>query len=396
MAQEQDANALSIEFQNEKLSRVIRQLSEQTGINFAYDASDEAFNEAVSYQCSQLPLVEALEDILSESGQTFKQLGNQIVIYRPAGKASGSAAEENTRIVYIPVPTDTSTPDTLIKYVINTVVELDTIFTTDTLYRVDTLRIVDTVFMASSALENSEFAADTTEEKNSRKKGWAASINYAALLSDYSLVDDKENYSFRNFSLGADLIRTQKRFKYSLGFRYTQFNDRYMQQDIKVSGGFYQPDTVDIYYTVSQSDTSWFYVMDSAWIPSESYHSTYEITNRLAYLELNLTAAYDFYQGRSTSFYGRLGVQIGYLIYKEGVARFEEAKPEGVNFSELKFNNNVLSGMAGLGMRNKINDKLDLNAECYYLHYFTEPLKDRGGQPQLKALGIKLGLQYYF
>ncbi len=256
--------------------------------------------------------------------------------------------------------------------------------------------MVDTVFVQKETQEMTLVSPDTTEKKNSRERGWAAEVSYAALLSDFTMVYDKSNYSFRNFSIGADVIKTAKRFQYSLGLRYTQFNDRYMQQDVKTTGGYYEPDTVDVYYTVSQTDTSWFYVMDSTWLPLESYNSTYEITNRLAYFELSAAFSYDFYRGKSTSLYAKVGGQLGLLVYNEGVARLENGDPNGVNFKDIKFETAAYSMLFGLGIRNKINEKLDLNAECYYLNYFNKVSNQVPNNNNIRALGIKLGLRYYF
>lgn len=398
-AQPVNTNYYSISVTNEKLSVVIRRLSDQTGLSFSYDARDAAFEQAITYQATHKPVQEILDDILLETNQTFKQLDKQIVIYQ--------IGTSYARITNIPLPESTvvvlpaqltekrneAPPYTM---VVDTLIRIDTIFHTDTIVRIDTIRIMDTVVIIQEDTLTVRPVIDTSRVKNSRIKGWAGEISFASLLTDFSLVEEKQAYSFRNFSMGLELVRVARRLNYTLGLRYTQFNDRFMKQEIQTSGGFFLKDTVDQYYTVSQTDTSWFYVTDSSWVPLETSVHAYEITNKLGYVEVNAAIAYDFYSRKNTSLFIKLGGQMGFLSYREGLSLLKNGDPSGTRFGDLKFVSTTYALQLGIGLRSKLTEKLDVHGECYYLQYFNNVLLDHPLNNSINALGIKLGLRYYF
>ena len=49
--------------------------------------------------------------------------------------------------------------------------------------------------------------------------------------------------------------------------------------------------SIDEYYTVSNTDTTWYYVTDSTYKPIDNHEYSYNINNRIGYLEFVVSAS---------------------------------------------------------------------------------------------------------
>ena len=389
----------SIIFQNEKLSSVLLKLSESGDLNFSYDANDPVYNKRISYSSKGESTQQILDNILSDIGLTHKMIGKQTVIYH---------SEDDQLIppiITIPVIQSENSQNNII--VVNenpvnvTEFRIDTIYIQDTIFRIDTIRITDTVFIEKEKPEKEkppkikEIPVDFFQMETDRDKGWAMDFFVAPVLSDFSLVKDDVSFTLRNFSLGIDAVKLLNRWNISIGLHFSHFGQRFSQQYSKTTGGVFQTDTVDVYYTVVDIDTSWYYVTDSSWIPLESRDYNYEKTNTIGYLGLNASVAYDFYKSSKLRIYGKLGGQIGWSVYKNGIAIPDEEHAEGINFSDLHFNT-AYSVSLGAGLKYKITKDLDFNTELYYSRYFNQIVKEFDYDNNLNVIGLKIGLLYYF
>ena len=387
----------SIVFQNEKLSDVLLKLAETGNMNFSYDANDPVYNKRISYSSKGESTQQILNNVLSEAGLTHKLIGKQTVIYHsvddqiiPTEEALWELEESNNKIIV-----KSEIPVGITEY------EIDTIYIQDTIFRIDTIRITDTVFIEKEKPEKQnspkikEIPVDFFQMETDRDNGWAMDFYAAPLLSDFSLVKDDVSFTLRNFSLGIDAIKLLNRWNFSIGLHFSHFGHRFSQQYTKTTGGVYQTDTIDIYYTVVDIDTSWYYVTDSSWIPLESRDYHYEKTNTIGYLGLNASVAYDFYKSLKLRIYGKLGGQIGWSVYKNGIAIPDEEHAEGINFSDLHFNT-AYSASLGAGLKYKITDDLDFNTELYYSRYLNQLVKEFEFDNRLNVIGLKIGIVYYF
>ena len=387
----------SITFQNEKLSSVLLKLSETGNLNFSYDANDPVYNKRISYTSKGESTEQILDNILFNIGLTHKLIGKQTVIYH---------SKDDKIILGAEVLEDPQEKETEIIVVDEnhtgmTGYELDTIYIQDTILRIDTIRITDTVFIEKEKPEKQtqpkikEIPVDFFQTETDRDKGWAMDFFVAPVLSDFSLVKNDVSFTLRNFSLGIDAIKLVNRWNFSIGLHFTHFGHRFSQQYSKTTGGVYQTDTVDVYYTVIDIDTSWYYVTDSSWIPLESTDYNYEKTNTIGYLGLNASATYDFYKSSKLRIYGKLGGQIGWAVYKNGIAIPDEEHAEGINFSDLQFNTAYAASL-GAGLKYKISKDLDFNIELYYSRYFNQLVKEYEYENKLNVIGLKIGMVYYF
>jgi len=390
---EEQKNAL-FEFQNEKLSAVLTKLSETEKLNFTYDANDSVFEKRINYSSDGESVQIILDNILSNSGIKHKQIGNQIVLYRDADVAQVVKEEPNNPPL---TPAELNEePVVQVNY------KIDTIVLYDTLLRIDTIRETDTVYLEKekpkkiSQSKIKDIPVDFFQPGNQRDNGWALGVFAAPLLSDFSLVSGESSFSLRSFSIGVDAIKLLNRWKFTFGARLTHFNQKFNQHYIEMEGGFYSTDTIDTYYTVIESDTSWYFVTDSSWIPFESREYNYKQSNSLGYLEFNLSASYDLFQNQKIRFYIKAGGQLDLLIYHNGIAVPDKNHTEGINFSELQFNTINYSVLAGLGIKYKIAANMDLNSELYYSRYLNSLVKDFPVKSQINAIGLKVGLVFYF
>ena len=384
----------SLNFQNEKLSYVLEKISEVKSLNFSYDANDPVYNTTINYASEDEDADALLIGVLSKTGLKHKKIGNQIVLFHPEERE----IPEQTEVIMMPdeeAPSIDETAEVIAFY------EIDTIYIQDTIYKFDTIRVSDTVFIEKEKPEKQtpskikDLPVDFFQKETNRDKGWAGGVFVAPLLSDFSMVKNNVSFTLRSFSLGIDAVKLLNRWNFSFGLRLSHFSQQFTQQYSVSTGGNYQTDTIDIYYTVVETDTSWYYVTDSSWIPLDSKEYNYERSNAVGYLELNAAASYDLYKTANLRIYGKIGGQFGWMIYKDGIVIPDEAHAEGVPFSDLQFNT-TYGLSAGLGLKSRMTDRMDFNAELYYVRYFNQLVKEYEFDNKLNAVGLKVGLIYYF
>ncbi len=397
-AQSGTQSGAPLSFQDEKLSAVLQKISETNTLNFSYDANDPVFDQPVNYVSEGESVDEMLRNILSTAGLQHKQIGNQTVIFHAAQKAVVPVPE--TIIPENKPPPEAvemnDNPVQLPEYI------LDTVFLHDTILRIDTLRVTDTIFIEKEKPQKQtpskikELPVDYFQMETNRDKGWAMGVFAAPVLDDFSLVKGQKSFSLRSFSLGVDVLRLLKRWNISFGIRLTQFNQRFTQQYSSSEGGVYATDTVDAYYTVIDFDTAWYYVTDSSWVPLEVREYDYQRTNTLGYLDLNVSASFDLYQSAKTRIYLKAGGQLDLLIYDNGLAILGDDQKKATDFDDMNFNKINYSVSAGFGLKYRIADQVDFNTEFYYMRYFNEVVTDFPESTRINAMGLKLGLVFYF
>ncbi len=397
----QSTNNGNIDFKinNEKLSSALHRLANETDMNFSYDAGDSLFNMKFNYSAFDKPPLVILDELLSNTNHTYKQVGNQIVIYKDkSGNDSSQQVEENSN--------DTHTSVTLIPLQNNIPDEpiIDTIYIQDTIVKMitDTIRITDTLFVEKekpakpATTKIKDIPVDYFNPMASRENGWSAGVFFAPIASDFSLASQSNTWSISNYSFGVEVSKIFNKLNISGGLKLTHFGEKFNNTYNVTDGGYFVTDTVDEYYTVSQTDTVWYYITDSTWKPVDSHEYSYNINNRIGYLEFTLSLSYDFYSSRKLRLYVEAGAQAGVLIYSTGLAIPDANEPSGIDFADLNFNSPSYSMLAGVGIKYRINEYLDFNSELYYFQNFNEVVIDYPLDKKISGAGLKLGLIYYF
>ena len=387
---------IDLKVESEEFSSVLNRLSTISGLNFTYDASDSLFSSIVSCHYVATPPLAVLGDLLSNTTHTFKQVGNQIVIYKDKSKSRFLPEEKKIEVVAV----DNTAIIIPFQDEAFLIPLSDTVFIQDTIIKIqtDTIRIIDTVFvereLAIDTLTKSSLKSFNANEV--REDGWSATAFFAPVLSGFSLANTDRAFDVRNFSMGVEVSRIKDKWNFIGGLKLTHFAEKFNHSYSITEGGFFVTDTVDQYYTIVQSDTSWFYVTDSTWKPANYNEYNYNINNRLGYLELAALVSYNFYSSGKINIYGKAGIQMSVLIYKSGLAIPNESKPSGVDFADLSFKSPAFSFLVGAGIKYRINEHIDFNPELYYFRGFNQAVNDYPIEKRISGLGIKIGVTYYF
>lgn len=400
-AQEPQAATIgSFSVTGEPLSTVIDKLSKVSQLNFTYDASNAVMDAPVTYRSENKTPLEILSDLLVNTHCAYKQIGNQIVIYRV------NNSDEDDIPVEVAVATNIETytneaPYTNALTFESVILKLDTIFMKDTVFRIDTVRVIDTVFVAR--IHTNEgikklpvLPVDYFQDSDFRKPGWAIGLAVTSLASDFSMSTIHQGWSLRNYAVSADVVRTQKRWAFSLGIQFSQFAQKFDHHYDISSGGYYLQDTLDAYYTVIETDTSWYYITESTWLPLNSESFNFDRVNRIGYFSVTGNIAYVFFNRPAFSMHVTAGASMNILVYSHGVMIDPDTKPQGVNFGDLTFSSPVFGVSAGFGTQHRLGEKLDLLVDAYYLQYMDDPIQDNNYFNPLSAVGLKVGLRYYF
>ncbi len=390
-AQTNNLGNIDFKVENEKFSSALNRLSIISGLNFTYDASDSLFSTIISYEAIDKPILTILDDLLLNTTHTFKQIGNQFVIYRKKEIEVESNEEDATEDIPVVIATQDIIPARII---------FDTIVVYDTLIEIvtDTIRITDTVFVEKEPIIDTlnKNTLNIFSPDSIRENGWSATVFFAPVISGFSLADPDKVFDVRNFSLGVEASKIIGKWNIIGGLKLTHFAEKFNQSYNTVEGGFFVTDTVDQYYTIVETDTSWFYVTDSIWEAANYSEYNYSVNNRLGYLELSGLVSYDFYSYNNFKFYAKAGLQMSVPIYKSGIAIPDENKPTGVDFANLSFKSPTFSFLIAGGMKYRINNRFDFNPELYYFSGFNQVVNNYPLDKKISGLGIKMGLTYYF
>lgn len=393
-AQTQSMAKMDFSVTDQKISSVLIMFTNRTGIKFSYNADDPVFDEIISYTAKNRSPLIILDELLVNIDRNYKMVGNQVVIFGADVEMEEEQPKEVKEQVVPPV--------IITKY--KNIPVYDTVFITDTLLKIktDTIYIVDTVVVEKEQPKEipvnkiKDIPVDSLNKSDSRENGWSGEVFVAPIISDFSLARDDNSFTARSFSLGMEVSKLYDNWNFKGGFKLTQFGEKFDHSYSVTDGGFFVTDTIDEYYTVINTDTSYFYVTDSTWKPVSTHDYNFAINNRIGLLELTLSASYDFYTTSNIRIYGRVGAQVGFLIYKNGIAIPQSSQSEGVNFADLSFATQSISALAGVGMKYRISKEFDLNTEVYYLRYFNDIVKDYPSSTKINGVGIKVGLIYYF
>ncbi|NOY50875.1 MAG: hypothetical protein GXO88_09990 [Chlorobi bacterium] len=392
--------------ENQTLSATLYKLSSKCGYNISYDAGNELLDEKISIRLEDKYPEEIYKEILSDTKLSFKKVGNLIVVYQLPASPENNPLPEQITSGQLTLRDTVPDAETIFKLPLT-----DTLFIRDTIYRLktdtillvetDTVTIIDTVFLKKKKQKKPKKTKQKTSDLISthipRQNGWSAEIFMAPVASSFSLSRENSPLTVRSFAIGADFSKILDRINISATVKLSHFAEKFNNTYLVTEGGFFRTDTIDEYYTVSDIDTTWYYVTDSTWLPVDDKQYSYNVNNRVGFIDISVKATYDFYVSKKTRIFAGLGLQTGILIYKSGLAVPDgENQPEGVDFAGLNFNNTVFSGLVNLGMKYQLSKTMDFKSEFYYFQGFNDVVSSYPVNNKLKGLGLKLGLAYYF
>lgn len=394
---------ISISAVNEPISRVLDRLSRNTGITFSYNPDHIDASHLVSLNLQEIPLSAVLATLLPPDKFGFRFSGNQVVIFRKAGPIQN----ENTEIRPLPETAVNKPPKVLTDTVFITQTQTirDTLALTDTIVKFDTVYIMRTVTRDNPITGKDIFSNLTNlPEEQTKELKFEAGLSLAWLgakpvfdaAPDYSSKLEEYNnaYSGSLFSgtASAELRMSYARFSFNTGISYTTLNGK-LNYGYEVStGGYYLKDTLDAYYTLINSDTSWYYVLDSAYLPVDLEAFRYKTNISLHYFEIPISLQYNHPFGKML-IYGQAGLIGGINTGSEGLLILPE-KDGVVEMAEVEFKPVVLSYMFGAGLLIPVYGKITFDAGFMYRQHFNSVLSGFPIELRISAFGLKAGLVY--
>ena len=297
-----DTSVVTIKKEKTSIPLVLEEITKQTNIRFFY-SSDFFAKEEFSVDFVNASVVSVLNELFGDKlSYDFK--GEAVVVYRDKTQLSVmNKAEEDKRGGVLIDSLDITNVNKSIVPEADYQVRYDTVLVHDTVTIRDTITNIDTVYIRpvvkNPYRRKRVFRNTRLGDAKSRKIRFEPYYEQYFLLPNYSgkeeltdLYEESEKGLCFNFKIGADvgykfdniLLTT------GLGYRNVVENFKYSYHSPEIS--YYQQDTLDTYYTLQGTDTTWYYVMDSTYITQAGRTKEYDLKNRYHFIEIPAVISY--------------------------------------------------------------------------------------------------------
>lgn len=418
IAQDLNRSTYDFEVKNKPLYEVLDKLSHLASINFTYNSNESAFGQRITYIARKKTAGVILDDIMKLSGQKYKKIGNQWVIF--ANEENKEAPPEVVELpkTQIALPPLDNQAQTSVQNVILPVSKPDTIILRDTLILKeslilrDTLVIRDTITVIKEIRHNRKpgfrnFPRDFFQFDPNRSDGLFLGLSYGQYFGGVQntsnagyeellqLNKQSESLSFRNFSVSGELGYNYKKLAVSLGVGLKGFSNRFNYNQSITSGGYYRQDTVSWYYNIVEMDTTWFAVTDSSYLPFEKVEANYNQLNRVGFLDFQLGIAYTWFAYANVRLYVKGGLGYSMMIYHDGILIRNTKDFPGLKYSDVNLNKHYMTYQFGTGINYMAGNKFDIFAEVGYQGYTKSIIADYPIEKKLYSVGIRAGLIFF-
>ncbi|MEI8048563.1 MAG: STN domain-containing protein [Bacteroidota bacterium] len=409
---------ISLTFTSTPLAAVLRTISGKTGVKFSYNPELIQPGRIISLGFTNLPLRDVLKQLLNDPTISFHEMGNQIVLYR--GDSPQKVPDPNQ--VLIPgkpkiIPATRKNPDTVYVFQVDTLLisQTDTILRNIIVTQYDTVRIADTVFIDKTAGKETgkiqEPQIDDTlngNNKYKKNKGFYTGLYFEILpgsttikstsvdAGDYlSAMEQACNGNVTNNSYG--LVAGYDFWKMGIrtGIGSTRLGEKFAYSYTLETGGFFETDTIEKYYTLTGIDTSWTYITDSAWIPKDSKKYAYQYTNSYTYIDVPFSVKLQFWQNKSTSIYALGGVNVSFLVSVNAL-HIDPNDYVVIQTQKEDLNPVLFSWHAGVGSAIKISKHMVMAAEVVYRRQTNGQYKDLPVDKRYDLIGVKIASYFKF
>jgi hypothetical protein len=415
---------VTLQVSNVTVSSVIEKISSQTGTRFSYDPSQVNASRKVTLNVSNQSVGSVLRQVFPSRELNFREVGNQVVIYKPNLPQSESppslrnlttqeiSSEKNEQMTsgekVLPVP-DTFYIRVKDTFLIHTT---DTLIIYNTIVRVDTLHKTDTVFIEKSRAQKSTLPENPRFDRNSMRNrlyrqhnGWYFGISYEQIFSSPELKESNNQYALLlskmkeantltplnyslNFMMGYDFPVLGVRS----GLGFCRLGETFEYSFSQQVGGFYKTDTVETYYTISGIDTSWYYVTDSSWVNIDYKRYDFKNPNAYRYLELPLTLRFRAVRNERFELYALAGVIAGINIGKKALVILDSPEYPVGWLPASMISSFVFSWQSGLGCSFSLGGGVEVFAEVLYRKQMTDLYKDYPIEKKFESLNAKTGI----
>ncbi|MBZ0242996.1 MAG: hypothetical protein K8F24_07270, partial [Bacteroidales bacterium] len=132
-AQQVNSQLLQLKVEQQSLGEILDQLFVNHQIKVAFNASDPAFDQVVSFDLKASSAEQLLESLLNQRGYRFKKIGDQFIVFKSGDPEPREIKPQTDIAENLPKTVN----DTI--FINKNVLRLDTIVRMDTIFRVDTV-----------------------------------------------------------------------------------------------------------------------------------------------------------------------------------------------------------------------------------------------------------------
>ena len=401
------------------LENALRTIGTKNDIKFSYNPELIKPGRRITMKFSNMPLRDVLKQLLNDPSLSFHEIGNQIVIYRGDPTLLPLEPDQELIVGKPQIVPSKKTPDTVYYYRLDTLIinRIDTVFRSISITRFDTIRITDTVFVEKNKpAQKAGKDVKPNFEKNSVKhkkflenNGFYTAMYFEMLAGSASFKSttaDAENYpelmkkansgNLAKFSAGLIAGYDYNRLGIRTGVGFTRLGEKFEYAYNIETGGFFKNDTVETYYTITGTDTSFFYITKPVWIPKDSKSYKYQNPNTYKYIDIPLLLKFRFWQNESAEIYALGGMNTSILVAVDAL-RVDVENDENVLWSSKTDLNPVMfSWQAGIGSAIKFTERSGLIAEAVYRKQVNSQYKDLPVDKRYSLIGLKVAAYLKF
>lgn len=371
------------------VAEALENLSRKVGLTFSYNPDQVLSKRIVNIDFKNRMLLEILDGILGPSQFRFQLTGKQVIIFKNKNSqpfnitAEDSDYKLNLHADTVFIPISSTVHDTLI--VKDTIKKVDTIKVEIVKPQVNTSDLQDQSLLNDRILFNLGFSVSYMLPK----AHYRSDEEFMTKLDEY-----KKHYSemIPSRSYGIEVSATRNKMTLASGVSFTSFAIKLNYDYLISNGGYYRKDTLDPYYTITGTDTTWFYLVDSTYIPIDNIAYNYSVNNHVRHLEIPITLSYNMeYKGMSLFVKG--GLIPGFYIGADGrVINIEEQGT--IPARKIEHRRMVLSYILGAGIRFPLDNKLTLLTSMFYRSHINTIHSGFPINMRYSAFGINAILVY--
>ena len=400
-AKSQSFNPLiSFSVESCSLDKALEKLFAEYELNVAFSKAEMSKIRIESYSCSYKSVEEVLTDLLKGTSYGFKKVGKQYVI------------RKNQLLVNEPDATVTPSAEPVVEVVkpkTDTIVDKSS----EVIRIIDTVQVIRTV-MRHDTVEKLKVLHDTVRTvvhegltipwPKFKDNGWFIGASMAASPTNFKYENafpEIENGMMNvapipSYCVGLDGGYKQNRLSVGMNLSYRSVRYRFLLEKTDFFGDYYVNDTLDTYYVVHETDTTYHYLLDSTYVPLTTTNYAYRDINQLDYLSVGLFATFDFIKLEHFRGFFKAGVSADFLVNYAGSLNATEL-PYHAPIAKEQVNPIRFSFFGGIGAAFKVANRIELVPEMSYR--VTGGSLYRADFPfnmKLRMMDFRLVLTYYF
>lgn len=375
---------LSLVHEKISMGDLLEDIEQQSDFYFSFSPDD--FDERLlKVRFLNRPLSYILDQVFGDQFSYLKN-GHEIIVFKNREPAAGKdiADKQNSQEEAETVEPPAVLPKEILR--IDTVYQVlrDTLLLTDTVFVVDTVLIRDTIYrqkvVKNAHKGNVSFKGTLIDDT---RPVFYFDVFYAPIVG--STVFDGGSTQLRSlyseafedkFSYAAGINGgvVKNGFIAETGLAIRKVRNGFSYTYTKPEESFYEVDTLDSYYTVSGSDTSWYYVTDSSMQVIPGYEEFYQNTNEYTFLDVPLNIGYQLKVNRFDLEF-KAGLSLAFLLSKQGYYIAEETLYPVKEIENLDSKVGVNGGIS-LGGVYHINKRIGLSGQLNMRTALSDPFRD--------------------